>query len=763
MYGEDASDPASVQETTLALSPPLYLRFSNISHASVRVNWEAALHAVKKHCITYISSTGSNTGEVEVPGYASFVVLKPLLSLTKYFVSVVSVYEEGDSFPVTGNITTLKVPPPSHLKVTELSGGSVRLEWEASAASDVVVYQIKWNVLGEERAQELSVAGNLASSILPGLKKNTEYQISIWAFYRDGAQSDIISVRHRITSLLPRLPTTRGSVSFKTEGCPVLGSMEGSLQGYDMMEAFGLTEKEYASTKGVALEPYIFLGTHTYTLFRDIQLTRKTSEVFPSGIPAEYTSTFLLRLLPESPREAFAVWQITDEDYQPVLGIILDSNKKSLIYFHRDYEADVEEVTFDQQDVKKIFYGSFHKVHISVSRSRVRLYIDCKKIAEKSLGNSESISTAGFVMLGKLMRTRGPRSGSAAFQLQSLQIVCSSLWAEEDKCCDVPALRDEEACPSFFPSCSCTSETPGPPGPPGTPGRRGPQGEQGEPGPKGEAGPPGQVGAEGPGGQQGTPGSQGLAVQGPIGPPGIKGDKGDNGSPGMQGMMGPQGPPGKDGIQGSKGVRGLEGTAGPPGPPGPRGFQGIAGGRGSSGERGPPGEVGPTGLPGPKGEKGEKGEAQSLATIYHLVNQACERLIQSHVLKFDSFIHEHSRKPVPIWEDRLKVGEPGPPGLPGAPGMKGERGEVGMPGQPGRDGYPGERGASGPKGEKGSPGSGPAGEEMLGKEGSKGSPGSTAPSEFPGARGQLGEPGHGGGCVLSRCYEESTRDAGFIP
>nr|XP_060627930.1 collagen alpha-1(XX) chain [Anolis sagrei ordinatus] len=869
MYGEDASDPASVQETTLALSPPKHLLFSNISHASVQVNWEAAFAAVKAHRITYVSSRGSNSGEVEVPGNTSFVMLKPLSSLTQYFVSVISVYDEGDSFPITGNVTTLKVPPPSHLKVTELSGSEARLDWEASAASDVVVYQVKWNVVGEEKAQELSVAGNLASSLLSGLKKNTEYQISIWAYYKDGARSDVVSIRHRITaknpptnlyidsetpssiqvhwnppegavqhyrltytpesgnkrqemitvsgrsrsvtlhsllpnrlymvtisavysigesdpvstightaSILARLPTSRESVPLRTEDCPVLDSTEGFLQGFNMMEAFGLMEKEYASIKGVAMEPYIFLGTHTYTLFRDIQLTQKTSEVFHFGFPAEYTITFLLRLLPESPRETFAVWQITDEDFQPLLGIILDPNKKTLIFFHRDYEADVEEIVFDQPEVKKIFYGSFHKVHVSVNHSKVKLYIDCRKTAEKPLGTSETISTAGFVMLGKLTRTRGPRSGSAAFQLQSLQIVCSSLWAEEDRCCDVPALRDEEVCPSLLPSCSCTSAIPGLPGPPGlpgSPGRRGPQGEQGEPGPKGEPGSPGQVGPEGPGGHQGTPGSQGLTVQGPIGPPGIKGDKGDNGNPGIQGLMGPQGAPGKDGIQGSKGVRGLEGTAGPPGPPGPRGFQGIAGVRGSPGEKGLPGEVGPTGLPGPKGERGEKGEAQSLSTIYHLVNQACERLIQSHVLKFDSFIHEHSQKPVPIWEDKIKPGEPGPPGLPGPPGMKGERGEVGMPGQPGRDGYPGERGAPGPKGEKGSLGSneeglpgprgrtGPAGEEVLGKQGSRGLPGSTGAPGFPGARGQPGEPGHAGDCLPSGCSEESTRDEGLIP
>ncbi|XP_071616240.1 collagen alpha-1(XX) chain [Heliangelus exortis] len=865
--GEDASDPASIQETTLALSPPRSLSFSELSHASVRVSWEAASPAVRSHHLTYVSSRGSNAGEVEVPGTATSTVLRPLSSLTQYFISVHATYDEGDSFPITGNVTTLKVPPPRALKVTELPGNSLRLHWEAVAASDVVVYQIKWSTVTGEKPQELSIAGNVATAVLPGLQKNTDYKISIWAYYKDGARSDTVSVQHRtnsrspptnlfidsetptsfqlhwtppegrvqhykityspvsdagaqqtimapgksssvtLQSLLPdrayrvtlsaihytgesestastgrtapvlsKFPSIRGFVPPKPEACPTISSTQGSLRGFDMMEAFGLVEKEYSSIKGVAMEPFVFSGSRTFTLFRDIQLTLRTSDVAHFAVPAEHTISILLRLLPETPKEPFAVWQITDEDFQPLLGVNLDPSKKSLTYFNHDYKADLQEVSFDQQEVKKIFYGSFHKVHVAVSHFKIKLYLDCKKIAEKPISTLGSISRAGFIMLGKVTRTRGPRSGSAAFQLQSLQIMCSSIGAEEDRCCDLPALRDEETCPSIAPACSCTSGhpgLPGPPGPPGSPGRRGPQGEQGEPGPKGEPGPPGQVGPEGPSGQQGSPGSQGITVQGPVGPPGIKGEKGDTGSPGMQGIPGVQGAPGRDGLQGAKGVRGLEGTAGPPGPPGPRGFQGVMGSRGSSGEKGPPGDVGPTGLPGPKGERGEKGEPQSLATIYQLVSQACERMIQTHVLKFDSFIHEHTRKPVPLWEEKLKPGEPGPPGPPGPPGSHGERGQTGIPGRAGKDGYPGERGAPGPKGEKGTPGAheegiqgprgraGPPGEVVLGKPGPKGYPGNAGPPGFPGARGQPGQPGYPGGCDISGCYGEGRRD--FIP
>ncbi|PNI36426.1 COL20A1 isoform 6, partial [Pan troglodytes] len=250
---------------------------------------------------------------------------------------------------------------------------------------------------------------------------------------------------------------------------------------------------------------------------------------------------------------------------------------------------------------------------------------------ERPLGEMSSPPAAGFVTLGRLAKARGPRSSSAVFQLQMLQIVCSDTWADEDRCCELPASRDGETCPAFVSACSCSSETPGPPGP-----------------------------------------------QGPPGPPGVKGEKGDHGLPGLQGHPGHQGIPGRVGLQGPKGMRGLEGTAGLPGPPGPRGFQGMAGARGTSGERGPPGTVGPTGLPGPKGERGEKGEPQSLATLYQLVSQACESAIQTHVSKFDSF-HKNTRPPMPILEQKL---EPGTEPL----GSPGTRSKALVPGEWGRGG-----------------------------------------------------------------------------
>lgn len=84
------------------------------------------------------------------------------------------------------------------------------------------------------------------------------------------------------------------------------------------------------------------------------------------------------------------------------------ASKKSLTYFNHDYKADLQEVSFDQQEVKKIFYGSFHKVLIKKGRNVAHYLIpltvlchqrvlckvrsDYKHFASRLLGNQQTYS-----------------------------------------------------------------------------------------------------------------------------------------------------------------------------------------------------------------------------------------------------------------------------------------------------------------------------------------------------------------------------------
>lgn len=45
----------------------------------------------------------------------------------------------------------------------------------------------------------------------------------------------------------------------------------------------------------------------------------------PEGLPSDYTITLLFRLLPSTPQEPFALWEVLDQEHNPLVGLILDS------------------------------------------------------------------------------------------------------------------------------------------------------------------------------------------------------------------------------------------------------------------------------------------------------------------------------------------------------------------------------------------------------------------------------------------------------
>ncbi|KAK2110339.1 hypothetical protein P7K49_010085 [Saguinus oedipus] len=197
------------------LAPPRHLGFSDVSHDSVRVFWERTPRPVRLVRVTYVSSEGEHSGQTEAPGNATSAMLGPLSSSTTYTVRVTCLYPGGGSSTLTSRVTTKKVPSPSQLSVTELPGNEVRLSWVAAAPSGVLVYQIKWTPLGEGKAHEISVPGNLGSAVLPGLGRHVEYDVTILAYYRDGARSDPVSL-HYAPSTVSRSPPSNLALASET-------------------------------------------------------------------------------------------------------------------------------------------------------------------------------------------------------------------------------------------------------------------------------------------------------------------------------------------------------------------------------------------------------------------------------------------------------------------------------------------------------------------------------------------------------------------
>ncbi|KAF6725437.1 Collagen alpha-1(XIV) chain [Oryzias melastigma] len=540
-----------------------------------------------------------------------------------------------------------------------------------------------------------------------------------------------------------------------------------TVSGFKMMEKFGLVEKEYSSIPGVSLEPGSFNSYSCYRLHRDALVLQPTKYLHPEGLPSDYTISMMFRLLPETPQEPFALWEILNRENDPLVGLMLDNSGKTLTFFNNDYKGDFQTVTFEGPEIKKLFHGSFHKLHVTISKTSVKVVLDCSVVGEKAISASGNITTDGVEILGRMVRSRGKRTSSAPFQLQMFDIICSTSWASRDKCCELPALRVEDQCPSLPHSCTCSQDSKGPPGPsgpPGGPGMRGTRGDRGEPGVTGPQGPTGESGPPGPPGPTGPQGPNGVTIQGPPGVRGEKGDKGEIGPAGPMGAPGSPGSPGRDGPLGTRGPPGNTGPQGRQGAPGPVGTPGAPGAPGPGGSTGPQGDQGLPGSAGTKGDKGERGDVQSQAAVRAIARQVCEQIIQSHLSRYNSILNQ-----IPLHSSTSVRTIPGPPGEPGSKGPPGPQGEQGPPGRPGfpgangQNGRPGDRGLPGSKGDRGSPGigspgprgppgpPGSPGEGRTGSQGPPGRPGNPGAAGRPGTPGATGPTGPPGYCDQNSC------------
>uniref|UniRef100_A0A8C4DV43 Collagen alpha-1(XII) chain n=1 Tax=Dicentrarchus labrax TaxID=13489 RepID=A0A8C4DV43_DICLA len=489
-----------------------------------------------------------------------------------------------------------------------------------------------------------------------------------------------------------------------TSTCPLIYINGFTTPGFRMLEAFNITDRTFAGLNGVSMEPGSFNSYIAYRLHKDSFLNQPTKEIHPEGLPPSYTIILLFRLLPDTPSEPFDIWQIADKNNNPEVGITVNPSSKTIAFYNKDTRGEIQRAVFNEEQVRRVFHGSFHKLHITISPEKVKLNVDCQEVAEKPIKEANNITLDGYEVLGKMVKSGGGRRQSATFQLQMFDIICSLSWISRDRCCDLPSTRDEAKCPSLPHSCTCTQDSIGPQGPPG-PSVKTPSSLLGSMGPRGDPGLPGSMGPPGPQGPNGLsiPGEPLLALK----------ERKERGYvscliklPLVTSMR--------------KVMQSLHENVFV--------FQ---------------------------------GDFASQNMMRSIARQVCEQLVNSQMSRIDMMLNQ-----IPSGYRSNTPGPPGPPGPPGNQGSRGEPGQPGRTGFPGNSGAPGsqgERGLPGEKGERGSQGTGirgqrgasgppgPPGESRTGPPGPSGTAGARGPPGRQGTPGVRGPPGPPGYCDSSQC------------
>uniref|UniRef100_A0A0C9RU55 COL9A1 protein n=1 Tax=Fopius arisanus TaxID=64838 RepID=A0A0C9RU55_9HYME len=252
-------------------------------------------------------------------------------------------------------------------------------------------------------------------------------------------------------------------------GVPCVGYKPGEddLQTlFDVISRYRLdfTEKQYPGVSRVR-------GTTrmqtAYRIDRDANLTLSTRQVFPIGLPEEFSFTTIFRTW-RTPRVAWRIFQISNSQGIPEFSIELNPNGRTLDLTVGNHDKYPQTFQFDNPNLFE--NKQWHKVQVSVFREKANVYVDCVLLGSTKLQNWWPIDVGGQISISRTMEY--PQT--VPIDLQWMIVDCDPTKPERERCDELPLIVYEQK--------KTTCDTVCPQGPPGANGTQGPRGFPGYPG-----------------------------------------------------------------------------------------------------------------------------------------------------------------------------------------------------------------------------------------------------------------------------------------
>lgn len=122
--------------------------------------------------------------------------------------------------------------------------------------------------------------------------------------------------------------------------------------------------------------------------------------LYPSGLPEEYSFLTTFRMTGSTLRKNWNIWQIQDSSGKEQVGIKINGQTQSVAFSYKGLDGSLQMAAFS--NLPSLFDSQWHKIMIGVERSSATLFVDCIRIESLPIKPRGPIDTDGFAVLGKL-------------------------------------------------------------------------------------------------------------------------------------------------------------------------------------------------------------------------------------------------------------------------------------------------------------------------------------------------------------------------
>ncbi|XP_051880819.1 collagen alpha-1(XXI) chain-like [Pristis pectinata] len=177
-------------------------------------------------------------------------------------------------------------------------------------------------------------------------------------------------------------------------------------------------------------------GKKAYRITAQNDLTERTSDIFPDGLPPSYVFVSTLRFKRPTTKEKWDLWRILALDGTIQTAVTLNGEENTVIFHTTHVVNDTQSVTFTSALIKALFDEKWHLLRVLVTERDATLYLDDKSIETRQLEPVLGIFISGKTQIGKYFG----KEATVPFDVQKLRIYCDPEQNQRETACEIPVV-----------------------------------------------------------------------------------------------------------------------------------------------------------------------------------------------------------------------------------------------------------------------------------------------------------------------------------